>query len=271
MFHYFGYGSNLSLASLRAKGVEPHSSVRGTLAGWQLVFDVRHWYRHEGGVGNIRRCDDTHACVEGLVHLCDDHHLALLDAMESYGVGYDRIEVDVDTQLGPVRAFTYVGLPAHLDPACLPTQRYLNIVLQGALAAGLSPDYIERLRRQPVLAPKDYPPFEHPDEPFPCFDSDTLARHPHYTAIAGAVFDMTHARPELHCVKELFGGKDITLFHLRRLDTSDGREGLHDFTQGRLSEAAQRYLNAYLHEFHLEYRYVGRYSYDDPTTAKEPQ
>jgi hypothetical protein len=262
MFFYFGYGSNLNLASLRAKGVEPRESVRGVLAGWTLVFDVRHWYRHEGGVGNIRRSDRVGDCVAGLVHHCEDHHLALLDAMESYGVGYDRTEVEVQTDAGPVRALTYVGLPGHLDRACLPTQRYLNIVLQGAVAAGLRPSYIDWLRSQPVFVPKHYPPFEHPAEPVQWFDAASLARYPQYTALAGAVFDMAQARPELRCVIELFGGKDITLFHLRRLDTSDGRECLRDFREGRLSEAARRYLNAYLHEFQFEYRYAGRYSYD---------
>ena len=262
MFNYFGYGSNLSLASLRAKGVEPRQSIRGRVAGWKLVFDVRHWFRHEGGVGNIRRSGCAGDAVEGLVHLCEDHHLAMLDAMESYGVGYDRIAVEVATDTGPVTAITYVGLPAHIDSTCLPTRRYLNIVLQGAVAAALRPSYIDSLRNQQVLAPKNYPPFEAPAQPFVWFDSASLAQHPEYTAIAGVVFDMTQARPELHCVKELFGGKDITMFHLRRLDTSDGRDSLRDFRERRLSEAARCYLNAYLHEFNFEYRYVGQYSYD---------
>lgn len=266
MFNYFGYGSNLSLASLRAKGVEPRQSVKGTLAGWKLAFDVRHWYRHEGGVGNIRRAEGANGCidvVEGLVHVCEDHHLALLDAVESYGVGYDRIEVEIETATGPLRALTYVGLPAFIEPGCLPTQRYLSILMQGAVAAGLSAPYIDRLRCQPVFVPQDYPPFVHPLHSPASFDSRSLARHPEYTAIDGAVFDMGAARPALHCVKALFGGKDITLFLLRRLEGSDGRDGLAEFRQGRLAHAARRYLNAYLHEFDVEYRYAGRYADDD--------
>lgn len=53
MITYFGYGSNINLISLRAKGVVPLSSLRGTLKGWKLAFNVQHWFRHEGGVGNI--------------------------------------------------------------------------------------------------------------------------------------------------------------------------------------------------------------------------
>jgi sulfite reductase (NADPH) flavoprotein alpha-component len=262
VFHYFGYGSNLNLTSLRAKGVEPRCSEQAALHGWKLLFNVRHWFRHEGGVGNIRPSEDPADHVHGLVHLCEDEQLPLLDAVESYGVGYDRIEVELDTAHGPLRAITYVGIPAYLDDACLPTQRYLNILLKGAANAGLDEAYIEKLRRHPVYPEKDYPLFQHPTASMPEFNHKTLARYPLYTALAGAVFDMKDGRAEIDCLKELFGGKDMTLFHLKRLDTSDGSETLDDIIQGRVSVAGRKYLNAYLHEYDAEYRYVGRYVYD---------
>ncbi len=262
MFYYFGYGSNLNLTSLRAKGVAPHSSEPATLHGWRLLFNVHHWFRHEGGVGNIHPSESPGDHVQGLVHLCEDEHLPLLDAVESYGVGYDRIEVEAQTTDGPRRALTYVGLPSYLDDRCLPTQRYLNILVKGAVSAGLDPAYIEKLRRHPVHPEKDYPPFRHPPGAAPVFNHDTLTRHPRYTALAGAVFDMTHARPDLHCLHDFFGGKDMTLFHLRRLDTSDGSETLDDVKYGRISTAGRNYLNAYLHEYDAEFRYVGRYVYE---------
>jgi sulfite reductase (NADPH) flavoprotein alpha-component len=262
MFHYFGYGSNLNLTSLQAKGVVPLSSERAVLHGWRLLFNVRHWFRHEGGVGNIHHSDDTADRVHGLVHFCEDEHLPLLDAMESYGVGYERIEVELETARGPMRALTYVGIPAYLDDACLPTRRYLNILLKGASRAGLDEAYVEKLRQHPVHPDKDYPPFQRPSRPESVFDRETLSRHPLYTAIAGAVFDMKDARGDLDCLQELFGGKDMTLFHLKRLDTSDGGETLEDVKRGHISAAGRKYLNAYLHEYNAEYRYVGRYVYD---------
>lgn len=262
MFHYFGYGSNLNLISLRAKGVEPQRSERATLHGWKLLFNVRHWFRHEGGVGNIRCSEDPADSVHGMVHLCEDKHLALLDAVESYGVGYDRIEVELGTAHGPLHAITYIGLPDYLDDACLPTRRYLNILLKGATSADLDEDYIAWLRRHPVQPEKDYPLFRHPSTSVPVFNSKTLAEHPLYTALAGAVFDMKDARTEIDCLKELFGGKDMTLFHLKRLDTSDGSEVLDNIKHDRISAAGRKYLNAYLHEYDNEYRYVGRYLYD---------
>ncbi len=262
VFYYFGYGSNLNLTSLRAKGVEPVSSERATLHGWTLLFNVHHWFRHEGGVGNIRPSDNPADHVQGLVHLCEDEHLPLLDAVESYGVGYDRIAVEPRTARGPMRALTYVGLPAYLDERCLPTQRYVNILVRGAISAGLDAAYIEKLRQHPVYPEKDYPPFQHPNGPTPVFNRESLARYPLYTALGGAVFDMTDARRDLHCLHDFFGGKDMTLFHLRRLDTSDGSETIDDIKRGRISEAGGKYLNAYLNEYDAEFRYVGRYVYD---------
>ena len=57
MFWYFGYGSNMEMTSLRAKGVQPRHSTRAVAAGWRLRFNVQHFFRHEGGVGNIEPTD----------------------------------------------------------------------------------------------------------------------------------------------------------------------------------------------------------------------
>ena len=262
MYAYFGYGSNINLTSLRAKGVEPRSSEVATLRGWKLLFNVRHWFRHEGGVGNIQPSGDPSDHVQGLLHELEDEHLPLLDAVESYGVGYDRIEVEPETEHGPVRALTYVGLPDYLDSSCLPTRRYLNIILKGAASAGLDESYIENLRKHPLHPEEEKPPFEHPSHDVPEFNEELLAANTDYTALYGAVFDMKGARSELGCLNELFGGKDMTLFHLKRHDTSDGTETLDDIRQDRISEAGRKYLNAYLHEYAREFRYIGRYIYE---------
>jgi hypothetical protein len=82
------------------------------------------------------------------------------------------------------------------------------------------------------------------------------------TGLAGAVFDMAGARWQHHCLRDLFGGKDMTLFHLKRLDTSDGSETLDDIKFDRLTPIQRRYLNEYLHEYSTEYVYAGRYRYD---------
>ncbi len=263
MLTYFGYGSNINLVSLKAKGVEPISSTRGILHGRRLRFNVQHWFRHEGGVGNTALSDDPRDTVEGMVHLIRDEHLALLDAVEAYGKGYDRIEVQIETEVGSVKALTYIGLPEYINDSCLPTQRYLNIIIQGAEAAGLSQPYIDRLRQHPIHIADEYPDFEYPSDTETLYNAKTLATHPHLTALGGAVFDMSGRRRQLECLGDLFGGKDMTLFHLRRLDTSDGSETITDILTRTMSAYAKQYLNAYLHEYAREFKYAGRYDYSE--------
>lgn len=262
MFWYFGYGSNMALGSLRAKGVAPRESRRAVLPGWRLRFNVQHFFRHEGGVGNIEHSGGPADAVWGVLHLCEDEHLALLDDAEAYGHGYDRIDVTVRTDSGEQRAIAYTGLPSFINDACLPTRRYLNILLQGATAAGLDPAYVEALRRQAVHAAGPVAPFVPPAGDFPSFTAATLAGRPLLTALAGAVFDMAGARPQHRFLQGFFGGKDMTLFHLRRLDHSDGSETLDDLRHGRLTPAQRRYLDQYLHAYMDEYAYAGRFVYD---------
>ncbi|MCX6214754.1 gamma-glutamylcyclotransferase family protein [Spirosoma sp.] len=259
MFIYFGYGSNINLASLKAKGVTPVASERGVLPGWRLRFNVQHWFHHEGGVGNIEPSTNPNDFVEGMVHTCHETDLAALDAVESYGLGYDRIEVDVETSRGIVSVQTYIGLPGFLDNTCLPTQRYLNIIIKGAEEAGLSPFYIDKLRKNPVLPETNFPAFIPPPGQWPHFNEQTLALHPEFTALGFAVFDMQQARGKLQGIIGLLGGKDMTLFFVKRHDTSSGNETDADIKSGNISDGAKEYLNAYMNEFMNEYKYVGIY------------
>lgn len=262
MFYYFGFGSNINLTSLRAKGVEPDTSERARLPGWRLRFNVSHFFVHEGGVGNIEytgRADDV---VLGLVHRLRDEHLEPLDLTEACGFGYDRVTVTVETERGPVDAVVYVGMPTFLDDSCKPRQRYLNILIDGARRAGLDPAYIEALRQQPVHMPEPVARFTGPPGNWPVFDAATLRAYPDYTALFGHVFDMAHARWKHQFLRKIFGGKDMTLFHLQRMDTSDGSETLADIADDRLSEAQRTYLDEYLHQYWREYTYVGRFRHE---------
>lgn len=259
MITYFAYGSNINLTSLRAKGVEPIASKRALLRGWKLKFNVKHWFRHEGGVGNIQPSSNPGDLVEGMLHIFPDEQLKNLDAMESYGFGYDRVTVPLETDDDLTNGFAYIGLPEFLDDNCLPTQRYLNITIRGAEAAGLSKQYIDNLRRQRVYVPDEYPQFEYPADNGISYTAQTLAQHQNLTALAGAVFDMQHANSRLACLLDLFGGKDMTLFHVKRHDTSSGSETLDDILKGNISQGAKKYINAYLNEYAVEFIYVGRF------------
>ena len=105
------------------------------------------------------------------------------------------------------------------------------------------------------------PPFEAPRGNWPDYTADSLAEHPALTALGGYVFDMRGARWEHEHLLGLFGGRDMTLFHLQRMDSSDGSESLDDLRLGRLDAKQRRYLDGYLHEYDKEYKFVGRYDY----------
>jgi sulfite reductase (NADPH) flavoprotein alpha-component len=263
MFRYFGFGSNMNLTSLRAKGVEPLTSRRAVLHGWRLCFNVQHFFRHEGGVGNIECSEAAGDRVLGVLYDCPNEALASLDAVEAYGHGYDRIAVEVEAGGERVSALTYVGMPEFIDNGCLPSRRYLNIVIEGARRAGLDTDYVQNLMAHPVHRPDDYPPFMPPPGDYPVFDAASLAEHSLYTALYGAVFDMSAARPLHEYLKSFFGGRDMTLFHLKRLDSSDGNESMDDIQHGCLNQAQRHYLNGYLNEYAKEYSYVGRFNYNN--------
>jgi hypothetical protein len=251
----------MDLTSIRAKGVQPLTSERASLPGWELLFNVAHYFRHEGGVGNIRETGQFHDRVQGVVHLCEDDDLPRMDAVEAYGVGYDRIVVQVETDREIIPANVYIGISSFIDDNCRPTQRYMNILINGAQNAKLEEVYINKLRNYPTHVKNDYPVFEHPDGAVRIFNSQILAEHPNYTAVAGAVFDMEGARWQHQHLKGLFGGKDMTFWHLQRLDSSDGSETLDDLRQDNLHDKQRHYLNEYLHEYNREYSYVGRFEY----------
>lgn len=255
------------MTSLKAKGVVPIKSQPAVLYGWVLRFNVQHFFRNEGGVGNIEYTGDPVDKVLGILHECSDDALAPLDAMEAYGYGYDRITIDVEVSNASsqspkiITALTYVGMPDFIDDNCLPSRRYLNIILDGAINAGFANDYINNLNSQAVHIPKDYPQYSPPKGDYPCFDENSLTKYPLYTALFGAVFDMSEARPHHEYLKSFFGGQDMTLFHLKRLDSSKVEENADDIKYNRLNYTQMKYLNSFLNEYAVEYRYVGRFNY----------
>jgi hypothetical protein len=262
MLYYFGYGSNMDITSIQAKGVYPLESHRAVLRGWNLKFNVEHYFRQEGGVANVEPTDRSDDVVQGVFHLCEDEDLVKLDAVEAFGVGYDRVEVNLETGGGERKAITYIGMDAFINNECLPNQRYLNILLKGARRAELDQAYIDAISRHPVHEKPKYPTFKPPSGKAENFTEKSLADRPTYTALAGSVFDMSRARWQHHHLLGFFGGRDMTLFHLKRMDTSDGSETLADLKENRLTAYQQEYLNEYLNEYNNEYHYVGNYQFD---------
>ncbi|HYX34220.1 MAG TPA: cytochrome b5 domain-containing protein [Oligoflexus sp.] len=260
MFYYFGYGSNMSITSLKAKGVEPLSAEPAVLDGWKLSFNIPDFFLIEGGTGNISM--DANHQVHGILYSCRDEHLKVLDELEAIGVNYKRLKFMVVTYTGrTVSAYAYVGIEERLKEGYQPSRRYLNILIRGAEQMTLNPDYINVLKSIEVKTDPVNRPFHFPPRPARIFSKEDLKTYPLHTAIAGAVFDMSHARPDHQYLQDFFKGKDMTLFFLKRMDSSDGTESFEDIYKGRISNEQRRYLTNYLHEFDREYRFVGKMDY----------
>jgi sulfite reductase alpha subunit-like flavoprotein/predicted heme/steroid binding protein len=259
MFYYFGYGSNMNPLSLRAKGVNPLSAEPAILTGWQLKFNVPDFFLIEGGTGNIVPSPGDE--VHGMLYSCGEESAEILDRLEAVGVNYGRIKIAVTSYSGQaVSAHAYVGLPDKVAPGYQPSRRYLNILVRGAEISGISPAYVTRLKALEVKSEPVFRPFRLGDAMrAKVYTSKALT--PNLTAIAGAVFDLSEARPDHSYLQAFLAGKDMTLFFLQRMDTSDGREEWNDLLEGRLSVAQKRYLTQYLHEFDREYRLVGSMDY----------
>lgn len=270
MFYYFGYGSNLSVVSLRAKGVDPLTSEAAVLEGWRLVFDIPDFFEIEGGTGNIEPA--TGDAVHGVLHGCRSRDLARLDELEALGTRYERVETTVMTYTGRlVRAYVYLGLQSVLDKTCLPSERYRNILVRGAIDMRLDEAYVKRLKATPSRPRPARGSFVPPPTTTPHAEPITIERlktMPACTALKGHVFDMTNARAEHAYIRRLLGGKDATLLFLKRMDTSSGMETLEDVFAERLTPEQRAYLDGYLHEFAREYQYVGPLEYPRPTAQR---
>ncbi|RYZ59432.1 MAG: hypothetical protein EOP07_04080 [Proteobacteria bacterium] len=256
MFYYFGYGSNMNGASLKAKGVEPLSAEPAILKGWQLKFNIPDFFSIEGGTGNIIPADGHD--VHGVLYSCEENASATLDQLEAVGINYERTKVHVCTYSGQtVEAHAYIGITEKLREGYQPSRRYLNLLVKGASISGLDMRYQRKLRSQEVKTEPVFRLFHIPNELV--FSATELTGD--RTAIAGAVFDMSNARPEHHYLRNFLSGKDMTLFFLRRMDSSDGSECFEDIKKGHLTHAQKRYLNNYLHEFDREYQILGAMDY----------
>ncbi len=144
-FHYFAYGSNMSLARLQQRTPSArrlHAPVR--LPGYELRF-------HKIGRDGSGKCDIIASVapatvVYGVLFSILSREKPHLDAAESLGTGYAELEVTIELQAGArVSAVTYQALQT--DPQLRPFDWYRHHVLSGAREAGLPRHYIAELTR----------------------------------------------------------------------------------------------------------------------------
>ena len=150
-FTWFVYGSSLDAAAFAAWArdhgyrLPDLSRARpARLRDHRLVFDApsRMW---GGPVASLAPSPGDE--VEGLAVPMPGGARGLVDHKEGAVSGlYEPFEVTLDTADGPVHALAFrVAAERRLPADGPPSPGYLEVMLRGARAAGLSPAWIERL------------------------------------------------------------------------------------------------------------------------------
>jgi hypothetical protein len=134
----------------RVQSAEPLGIA--TLTGHRIRF-------HKIGQDGSAKCDAMHTgtsrhAVTGVLYRMRSEELAILDRIEGRGRGYDRHTLMVTDSSGQeMAAETYIA--TRIDASLQPFSWYLEHVLQGALAAGLSDDYVAAIRAVPAARDPD--------------------------------------------------------------------------------------------------------------------
>jgi gamma-glutamylcyclotransferase (GGCT)/AIG2-like uncharacterized protein YtfP len=143
---YFAYGSNMDPDQMRKRCPGCSFIAAARLRDHRLVFS-RPWAAWDGaGVANIQASSGS--IVEGVVWEITETHRDALDEYEEYPIAYTRKEVIVETFEGmTMTPFAYLAKPLG---SYRPGRRYLQSLIEGARAHGLSPEYIAFLAAIPT-------------------------------------------------------------------------------------------------------------------------
>jgi len=149
---YFAYGSNLQSATLRGRrGIAVLRSLAMRAPGWRLVFD-KPGLVGRAAFANIVPAEESEVFGVAFEITADDH--AHVELTEGVAIGnYRRVEIAVE----PLDASVPWSPPRVLslssdkrDPSLLPTTRYLDLVIEGAIEHGLPEPWVRSLRAVPA-------------------------------------------------------------------------------------------------------------------------
>jgi hypothetical protein len=148
---YFAYGSNMESATLRGRrGIEFRRALPARAPGWRLVLDKPSLLPLKEAFANI--IADPSAEVFGVLYEIAAADLAHVDLTEGVFIGnYHRIVIPVEPlspPAGPVTAFTLTS--GRRDPSLRPSDRYMGLLIAGAVEHGLPSEYVAFLRSVPV-------------------------------------------------------------------------------------------------------------------------
>ncbi len=140
---YFAYGSNMNERQMTRRCPSARFVRNAILEGYRLDFVVRS-DRWGGAVAGI--ISDSESKVEGVLYQLSGDDLDTLDAYENVNKGsYYRESIAIPGPDGTsVDAWVYFPNPDPHAPV-IPPKRYLDTMIEGARAHGLSEDLVARL------------------------------------------------------------------------------------------------------------------------------
>jgi cation transport regulator ChaC len=149
---YFAYGSNMQPATFAGRrGITPSQALAARAPGWRLTLDKTPIVPVGASFANLLA--EPAAATWGVLYEIGSDDLDHLDLTEGVLIGnYVRVEIAVEPHgaPGPTRAFTLVSDKRSAD--LQPSDRYMQLLIEGAETHGLPPDWIAMLRAIPTCA-----------------------------------------------------------------------------------------------------------------------
>jgi len=142
---YFAYGSNMHPGQMRLRCPGCTFVAAARLLDHRLVF-TRPWAAWDGGVADLQ--PSPGGMIEGVLWEITEAHRDALDEYEEYPAAYTRKDVVVETFAG--KALTALAYFARPMGTYRPGRRYLQSLVDGARAHGLSAGYVASLAAIPT-------------------------------------------------------------------------------------------------------------------------
>ena len=152
----FGYGSNMNVKALEArKKVQVLEHTPALLKGFKMEFNLSGIRHVEPAFSGLAESPGSQ--VHGVAFKMSLESAENLTQCELSGVKplYDKKMVILHSYTGrELEGFIFMNKsPPSLN--LVPSSRYLGLLVKGAQQAGLDPNYIEKLSKQPTYKPND--------------------------------------------------------------------------------------------------------------------
>ena len=155
--HYFGVGSNMLRSKLASRGADGPIELQhfgpAVVRGYRLGFNFKGFAPLEPGIGSLepaRAADEVHGAL-ATMSAYDYERLWRSEGGGQLRPEYEEVAV-VATPYGSSQSVHAIALRARphsrLTSDACPSERYLQIILDGAKELGLEPSYIRKLQAQ---------------------------------------------------------------------------------------------------------------------------